>query len=211
MGSLLATLPAATHDQPWRRTPMDDPERPVMDRIRSGDQEAVVALVRRFQDELVGFFYHQCWDQTLAEELAQDVFINVWRARERWVPTARVRTWIYRIAHNRWIDQCRRDRHQISLDATMGDSGLRFSEVLQAPAITNGPDAHESQRIRVRVQQAVDALPEGQRTVFTLANHQGLKYSEIAEVLSIPEGTVKSRMHGAVRQLRDELSDLIQP
>jgi RNA polymerase sigma-70 factor (ECF subfamily) len=186
----------------------DDPELPIMERVRNGDQEAVIILVQRFQGELVGFFYHQCWNQGLAEELAQDVFVNLWRARERWQPTARVRTWLYRIAHNRWIDHCRRDRHHLSLDA-ISPEGLRLSDRLPA-ATSQGPtDADEQTRIRTRVQQAVDALPEGQRDVFILANHQGMRYAEISAVLGIPEGTVKSRMHHAVRQLRDDLGDLI--
>jgi RNA polymerase sigma-70 factor (ECF subfamily) len=137
------------------------------------------------------------------------VFVNCWRARERWEPTARVRTWLYRIAHNRWIDQCRRNHRHLSLDAETGEQGLRLSDVL--PAATSAvSDDGDNQRIRTRVQTAVESLPEGQRAVFVLANQQGLKYSEISEILHIPEGTVKSRMHSAVRQLRDELADLVE-
>lgn len=209
MGAALAMDMRLHGDRPRYSTAMDDPERILMERIRAGDQDAMVDLVRRFQDELVGFFFHLCWSQVVAEELAQDVFVNAWRARERWEPTAKVRTWLYRIAHNRWIDHCRRNRHHLSLDAETGEQGLRLSEVLPAAAISV-EDGEENQRIRSRVQIAVEALPEGQRAVFVLANQQGLKYSEISEILHIPEGTVKSRMHSAVRQLRDELADLVE-
>jgi RNA polymerase sigma-70 factor, ECF subfamily len=188
---------------------VSDPDCVVMERIRADDREAVVELVRKYQHELVGFFYHQSWDQLVAEELAQDVFVNVYRARARWVPTAKVRTWIYRIAHNLWIDHLRRHRHHhTSLDAEVGESGLRLVELIEAPAAPE-PDDGQAPRVRARIQQAVAALPEGQREVFTLANHQGMKYQDIANVLGIPEGTVKSRMHSAVRQLRDELADLV--
>ena len=83
--------------------------------------------------------------------------------------------------------------------------------MLKAP---NGedPDAvNRDETIRSRIQESLDGLPEGQREVFVLANNHGMKYQEISEVLGIPEGTVKSRMHNAVRMLRDDLQDLVEP
>ena len=194
---------------PRRGTPEDDIR--IMERIRDDDREAVAELVERYQHELVGFFYHQCWDQLLAEELAQDVFVNVYRARHRYQATAKLRTWLYRIAHNLYIDHIRRQRHgNVSLNAEIGGASLRLVDVLAAPAGAD-PDATSGSQITGRIQQAVAALPAGQRDVFVLANNQGMKYQDIAEVLGIPEGTVKSRMHSAVRFLRDELQDLIEP
>ena len=194
---------------PRRGTPEDDIR--IMERIRDDDRQAVVELVERYQHELVGFFYHQCWDQLLAEELAQDVFVNVYRARHRYQATAKLRTWLYRIAHNLYIDHIRRQRHgNVSLNAEIGGASLRLVDVLAAPASAD-PDATSEAQITGRIQQAVAALPAGQRDVFVLANNQGMKYQDIAEVLGIPEGTVKSRMHSAVRFLRDELQDLIEP
>ena len=193
------------------RRGMPDDDVRIMERIRDDDREAVVELVRRSQNELVGFFYHQGWDQLLAEELAQDVFVNVYRSRQRWQATAKVRTWIYRIAHNLWIDHCRRQRHApVSLDADRGrDGALRLVDVLPAaPAAELAEDGRDAQ-LRARIQQAVATLPDGQRDVFILANNQGMRYQEISAVLGIPEGTVKSRMHSAIRALRDELADLI--
>ena len=192
-----------------KRRMADDDVR-IMERIRDDDREAVVELVGRYQNELVGFFYHQCWDQLIAEELAQDVFVNVYRSRARYQPTAKVRTYLYRIAHNLWIDHIRRHRHhQVSLDAEVGESALRLVDVLKAPAEAEH-DTGEDDRVRTRIQLAVAALPEGQREVFVLANNHGMKYQDIAQVLSIPEGTVKSRMHAAVLFLRDELQHLVE-
>ncbi len=184
-----------------------DPDIALMERIKADDQEAVIALVERYQGELIGFFFHQCWDQLVAEELAQDVFVNVYRSRARYVPTARVRTYLYRIAHNLWIDHLRRLRRHLSLDAAFGEDGPSLGADLAAPA---AGDAGRDTRIRNRVQQALELLPTGQREVFVLANNQGLKYQEISGILGIPEGTVKSRMHHAVRALRDELGDLLE-
>lgn len=190
---------------------MSDEDIAIMERIRDDDREAVVELVRRFQNELIGFFYHQCFDPLLAEELTQDVFVNVYKSRARYQATAKVRTFLYRIAHNLWIDHLRRNRHHmVSLDAEYGGSNLRLVDVLDAPAESRADAGHDD-LLRGRIQQAVALLPEGQREVFVMANHQGMKYQEIAQILGIPEGTVKSRMHNAVRHLRDELADLVEP
>ena len=179
----------------------------VMERIRQGDEAAMVSLVRRFQNELIGFFYNQAWDHTVAEELAQDTFVNCFRARERWQPTARVRTYLYRIAHNLWIDHLRRQRKVVSLDQEDGD-GHRMHDELAAPRQAEA-DTDKGSEIRERVREALERLGPGHRDVFLMANNQGLRYQEIAQVLGIPEGTVKSRMHHAVRQLRHELADLM--
>lgn len=190
--------------------PQAQAELALMARVRDGDREAVIGIVERYQDELIGFFFHLCWDQLASEELAQDVFVRLYNARERWQPTARLRTWLYRIAHNLWIDHLRRKRSLVSLDAERGEEGLRLSDTLAAPAAPD-PDARDrDSEIRARVRSALAELPEGQREVFVLANDQGMKYHEISSVLGIPEGTVKSRMHHAVRFLRDELADLVE-
>lgn len=196
---------------------VSDPETAILERLRAGDETALDQLVQRYQRELVGFFYHLCWDQLVAEELAQDVFVNVFRARSRYSPLAKVRTYLYRIAHNLWIDHLRRRRGHLSLDAEMGEDSLRLVDCLAAPessaadGVGGAETAARAESIRTRVQAALELLPEGQREVFVLANSHGMKYQEIAGVLGIPEGTVKSRMHNAVRTLRDELADLVAP
>lgn len=191
---------------------MVDTDFSIMERLRDDHEDAATALVERYQDELVGFFYHHCWNQTLAEELAQTVFIKVYIARKRWQATASVRTYLYRIAHNAWVDHLRRQRNHVSLDKAMGSSGLRLVDTLaddsERPHIDEG--SSERATVRSRVQEAVDTLPEGQREVFMLANNHDLKYQDIGEVLDIPVGTVKSRMHAAVRTLRGLLADLVE-
>ena len=204
-----ATAPIVAPQEPQRG--MSDSDQIIMERIRDGDQQAVADLVRRFQHELLGFFYHQCWDQLVAEELAQDVFVNVYRSRTRYQPTAKVRTYLYRIAHNLWIDHLRRQKHHMSIDAEMGERSLKLADILKAPGSPDPEEESRDKEIRTRLQESLEGLPEGQREVFVLANNHGMKYQDIAEVLGIPEGTVKSRMHNAVRALRDDLQDLIEP
>ncbi len=207
--AMLATAPIVAPQEPQRG--MSDSDQIIMERIRDGDQQAVADLVRRFQHELLGFFYHQCWDQLVAEELAQDVFVNVYRSRARYQPTAKVRTYLYRIAHNLWIDHIRRQKHHMSIDAEMGERSLKLADILKAPGSPDPEEETRDNEIRTRLQESLEGLPEGQREVFVLANNHGMKYQDIAEVLGIPEGTVKSRMHNAVRALRDDLQDLIEP
>ena len=177
-----------------------------MAQVRDGSEAALEALVGHFQQEFLGFFYHLCFNQLVAEELAQDVFVNAWKARARWVPTATVRTWLYRIAHNRWVDYLRTRRTLTSLDAGNEDED-RLSDRLAAP---DQRPAGQDAVIGERIAAALDLLPPGQREVFVLANNHGLRYHEIGEILGIPEGTVKSRMHHAVRALREELADLVE-
>lgn len=179
----------------------------IMEAIRDGEIDAIEELVCRYQDELVGYFYHHCWDQNTAEDLASTVFIKIFKARERYQATAKVRTYLYRIAHNAWVDHLRRKKNHLSLEAEMGSGGLRLVDTMSEDL---DPEREERQdMIRQRVQDAVEQLPDGQREVFVLANHQGMKYQEIGEVLDIPEGTVKSRMHAAMRNLRKLLADLV--
>lgn len=216
MGAALRMVPPQEHVRRMdaaaslAQDPQAQAELALMARVRDGDREAVIGIVERYQNELIGFFYHLSWDQLTAEELAQDVFVRLYNARERWQPTARLRTWLYRIAHNLWIDHLRRRRSLVSLDAERGDEGMRLSDTIAArPDID--PDARErDDEIRSRVRAALAELPDGQREVFILANDQGLKYHDISAILGIPEGTVKSRMHHAVRFLRDELADLVE-
>jgi RNA polymerase sigma-70 factor (ECF subfamily) len=109
-----------------------------------------------------------------------------------------------------WIDHIRRQKHHVSIDAEMGERSLKLSDVLNAPAAPDPEDDARNAQIRTRLQDSLEALPEGQREVFVLANNHGMKYQEISAVLGIPEGTVKSRMHNAVRALRDDLQDLVE-
>ncbi len=198
---------------------MTESDTQLMERMRDDEESdaALTVLVERYQDELVGFFYNRCWDQAQAEDLAQTVFIKIFQARERYTDSAKVRTYLYRIAHNAWVDYVRRQRrrHAISIDAefssskSRGGSGSRLRDNLAAPDVRED-DPAQNALIRERIQEAVEALPEKQRMVFTMANNQSLKYQEISEILDVPEGTIKSRMHAAVRTLRTTLHDLLE-
>ena len=192
---------------------MTDLDSQLMERFRDGDDEAFPLLVDRFQKPLINFFFRLTWDRFAAEDYAQEVFARLIRHRHSYRPIAKLSTYVFRIAKNYWIDRVRARAaapEMSSLDTTIyQDDGraITLGETVEgkAPQPTVELDRKD---IRERVKQAVSRLPEEQRLVFVLSENQGLKYADIAEVLEIPVGTVKSRMHAAVGRLREMLKDV---
>src|SRR5690606_29106384 len=130
-----------------------------------------------------------------------EVFVRVYRARERYTPDAALSTFIFRIAKNYWIDVYRSRRvrpDERSLDqAGQEDEDETMAESVPSPAV--GPvDAVVDFEDQERLRAALARLPEIQRSVLALAGGQGMKYEQVAAVLGIPVGTVKSRVHAAV-------------
>lgn len=174
--------------------------------FKAGDTGAFEKLVLRHQIGLFNFFMRMSNKRDLAEDLTQDVFFRVYLHADTYESTAKFTTYLYRIARNCWIDHIRRLKRRgrpKSLDEeTAEDLSLRST----LPAATEPPSARMEREEQGRViEEALAGLPEEQRMVFILSEMEGLKYAEIAEALEIPVGTVKSRMHVAVRRLRDQL------
>lgn len=195
------------------RMPMDRmildrmPDEELMLSAGRGRVEAFEALVGRYEAALVRYFYRCTWDRARAEDLAQEVFVKLFTHSRDYAPTAKFTTYLYRVAHNLWVDDFRRRRHergQVSLEAEdAGGTSLR--EVVVGPGEDDPRDSARKEEIVEAVIEAVESLSEGQRAVFVLAEVEGMKYAEVAGILGIPEGTVKSRMHAAVARLRERL------
>jgi RNA polymerase sigma-70 factor (ECF subfamily) len=185
----------------------------LMERYRDGDEDAFRKLVERFQKPLINFFFRLTWDRYLAEDYAQEVFARLVRARASYHRSAKFTTYMFRIAKNYWIDRYRSKAsapHVASLEAGIGGQDgrpLTLRDTVEG-TLADPEEMLDRKVIRRRVEEAVKRLPEEQRLVFVLSENQGLKYADIAEVMEIPVGTVKSRMHAAVRRLRDLLKDL---
>ena len=165
-----------------------------------GDEEAFDELVGRHQVALVNFFHKMLWNHHAAEDLAQEVLVKLYTCRERYEPRAKFTTFLYRIARNCAVDflrKTRRERGVLSLDAHSDDA---IAHEQAGPAET--ADRNEQ---TAAVRAAIEALPEDHRLVLVLSEVQGLKYAQISEVLGVPVGTVKSRMHNAIKKLRDRL------
>jgi RNA polymerase sigma-70 factor, ECF subfamily len=183
----------------------------LMAEFREGHEEAFGELVERHQRGLVSFLFRLVWDRDLAEDLAQETFVNLYTRGREYEPRAKFTTYLYQIARNCWIDHLRRSRHRrgmVSLDA-QDDDGRGLAEMLAA----RGDDARVAggrQDLAESVAQAVDGLPEQHRVVVVLSEVQGLTYAEIGEILGIPVGTVKSRMFHAVQRLRERLARVLK-
>lgn len=168
-------------------------------------------LVRRYEKELFGYLRHYLGNAEMAEDVFQQTFLQVHLKCGQFEPGRKVRPWLYTIAVNQAIDFQRRNRrHRMgSLDrAVMGnveEGAGALIDVLGGPEI--GPAvAAESAEQHDELRRAVDALPEMSRQVVMLIYFQGLKYREAAEILGLPVGTVKSRLHAAMQKLSETIS-----
>jgi RNA polymerase sigma-70 factor (ECF subfamily) len=176
-----------------------------------GDRPAFEELVRRYEKELYGYLRNYLGDADLAEDVFQQTFLQVHLKCEQFEPQRKLRPWLYAVATNQAIDLRRRNgRHRMaSLDRRMGagaegEAGP-FAELFDSPE--RGPAAEtESCEQRDEIRRLVDELPEPTRQVVILVYFQGLKYREAADVLGIPVGTVKSRLHAAIQKLGEALT-----
>jgi RNA polymerase sigma-70 factor (ECF subfamily) len=176
-----------------------------------GDRRAFNALVHRYERELFGYLRHYLGDADMAEDVFQQTFLQVHLKCDQFEPGRKVRPWLYTVATNQAIDYQRRNRRHrmVSLDrrgtrSSDEDAGALI-ELLDNPEpdpVQRAETAEEHDEVR----QAVEELPEPTQQVVRLVYFQGLKYREAAEVLSIPVGTVKSRLHAAIHRLGDTLT-----
>lgn len=179
-------------------------------RYREGDAQAFKQLVDVYRDRMVQFFFRLCWDRDRAEDLAQDLFLKLLLGSKRYRPEGKMVTFVYRVATNLWIDHYRamRPRPRFhSIDQVMlpgGETGRTFdhpgNEATPAEKLADGEE-------RAQLRHALESLTEPHRLVFELAVYQERPYGEISDLLGIPVGTVKSRMHNSVNALKQLLGD----
>ncbi len=181
----------------------------LMERLGRGDESALAELYARWAKPLLNFLYRMCRDRTLAEDLLQGVFLRVWRAAPRYRPLAKFSTWLFQIARNHWLNEREKIMRRIrpvSLDSTGRHAdGARRGDMVAGDSV-RPEEAALDRELGERIDDAAAGLPEKLRAVWILGAAQGLPYSEVAAILDIPVGTVKSRMFQAVRKLRVELA-----
>ena len=177
-----------------------------------GDRKAFEELVHRYERELYNYLRHYLGDAQMAEDAFQAAFLQVHLKCEQFEPGRRVRPWLYTVATNQAIDAQRRNRRHrmVSLSQRSRRSG-KEEDVGALVELLDGDDPNPADRLesdeqRQFVRAAVERLPLALRQVLLLVYYQGLKYREAAEVLSIPVGTVKSRLHAAIRRLEQSLT-----
>lgn len=180
----------------------------LLERFRRRQEEAFGVLVRRYERELYGYLRRYLGDASLAEDVFQNTFLQLYVKSGQYEPGRPVRPWLYTIATHQAIDALRRNgRHQaVSLDLTRTEPGEGELAGLMDLLESRGPHPLEAASAQERAEQVragVDRLPEFLRQVLLLAYYQGLKYREIADILDIPVGTVKSRLHAALVKLQE--------
>ena len=180
-------------------------------RFGEGDPRAFEELMRRYQRPIYNFILRSVRDPEQASELVQETFLRVVQRSGDFLGGSKVSTWMYTIARNLCIDNSRKmvfRRHR-SLDAPMGsDEGEGRSMLDTVAATTAGADREAiGTDIKARLVAAVDELPDEQREVFLLRELQNLAFKDIAEIIGVPENTVKSRMRYALEKLRLELDE----
>ena len=181
---------------------------------KAGDEQSFELLLRKYRTPLVNFLYRMVRNTAVAEDLAQEVFLRVYRARQEYAPSAKFTTWMFRIATNLALNSVRDNRHrqmEISMDQSV-DTGEDEQRALEVP--DRAPSAEQELVARCRselIMKAIHALPEKQRAAVLLHKYQELDYDEIARVLECSESALKSLLFRAYETLRVQLAPLVSP
>ena len=179
---------------------------------RRGEESAYRELIRRYQRPVFSLIYRMVRDRELAEDLAQETFIKVLNAVDSYRPEFKFSSWIFKIANNAAIDHLRRrELDTLSLD---GSPHAETPDAIEATALQIGDnqetplEAVEARELGKSIEAAIDALRPEYRSCILLRHVEGRPYEEIAEILNLPLGTVKTYIHRARNELRDALGHL---
>jgi len=184
-----------------------DPDRELVASWRKGETDAFASLVRRHQRRVFGLLLRMLGNREEAEDAAQDTFLNLHRHGHRFRHESRFSTFVYRVAVNAALNR-RRSLGRRRAHAEAFNDARSFGHLV--PAAELDPErALAGDELRSRIGRELLTLPEALRAPVVLFDVEGLSYSEIAEVLQVAEGTVKSRIHRARQALRSRLSDLV--
>lgn len=180
---------------------------------RGGDEAAFEMLHRRHEKHLLNFFYRVVMNAVEAENLCQETFFRIVRAKKKYEATAKFKTWLFQIALNLCRDRLRRMKHRshISLNtqaSSQNDADIELHELISDPS--SDLEKHmETEELGALVQGAITSLPEDEHLVVVLKEYQGTKFSEIANIMNCPIGTIKSLNHRAHKKLRKILAKYI--
>jgi RNA polymerase sigma-70 factor (ECF subfamily) len=169
----------------------------IVRRAQRGDQRAFVQLVRHYDDGLRALAYRLLGDRDRMDDALQEAYVNAFRALPRFRGEAELGTWLYRIAYNACLDELRRTRTVVPLDSVRERAD---------------PSSPPDERVAARgdLGAALDALQPEDRAAVLLVDAQGFDYRSAAEILSVPEGTVASRLNRARAALRRHLDDRLE-
>src|ERR1700733_3377104 len=180
----------------------------LMLRVRDGDEECFRVLLEKYRNPVMRFVYRMVQDRAISEELAQEVFLRVYRSRATYEPTARFTTWLFRIATHlaiNWLRDGRNERGQQRLDDD-GDGDMAVREVAD-----RRPTVEQRMVDQTRLQEVRDAiavLPEKQRAAVLMHKYEEMEYAQIAQILECSESAVKSLLFRAYESLRARLGHM---
>jgi RNA polymerase sigma-70 factor (ECF subfamily) len=186
----------------------NDSDVALMLRVKDGDEDALRELIERYQRPVINVIYRAIGDAWEAEDLAQRVFVQVYRSASRYKPTAKFTTWLFTITRNTILNEHRRRaRHAAeSLEALEQPADTEDAGVQLADARATDPARAAAEReLQERIRAAIQRLPEAQRTAVILCRFEGLAYEEIAAVLGCSVSAVKSLLHRARQTLKEDL------
>jgi RNA polymerase sigma-70 factor (ECF subfamily) len=183
----------------------------VMLRVAAGDDSAFNYLVEKYRRPMISFMYRMTHNQAVAEELAQEVFLRVYRSRLSYAASAKFTTWLYRIATNLSVNHARDTKYErpeniVNIDEPDDDTGMTVD------VADGGLNAEQNILRRERlaaIRQQVESLPERQRMAVLMHKYQDMDYKQIAEVLKLSESATKSLLFRAYETLRETLKEFI--
>ena len=183
----------------------------VMLRVAAGDDGAFDYLVEKFRRPMVSFMYRMTRNQGIAEELAQEVFLRVYRSRQTYAASAKFTTWLYRIATNLAVNHARdtkyeRPENTVNIDEPDTETGLTVDV---ADRSLNAEQVILRRERLAAIRKHVEALPERQQAAVLMHKYQEMDYKQIAEVLNLSESATKSLLFRAYETLREKLREFI--
>jgi RNA polymerase sigma-70 factor (ECF subfamily) len=208
-GVLEGVMPQSVAQGSQRFPEMEDSA--IMLELRAGNMSGFDFLIQKYRRPIVNFMYRMVHNQAVAEELAQEVFLRVYRSRETYRAEARFSTWLYRIATNLGVNYARDTRHErtastIYLDETDSETGTTPDVADSTP----GAEAGLLRRERLNaIRQHVLALPERQRMAVLMHKYEGMDYKQIGDVLKLSESATKSLLFRAYQTLREKLKEFV--
>ena len=196
-----------TAEAGWR----SDPDVQLMQKTRRGDSAAFRELFTKYSDALVNFAYRFVGSRERAEELTQEAFLQIYRARDRYEAKARFTTFLYRVVTNLCLNELRRFDYQGKTEPLEGHPNAdgEASRELPDERLPGIEDHLAGVETGARIQQVLDTLPPNQKSALLLSRVEGLSYQEVADCLQTTESAVKSLIFRATQTLREQLADLL--
>ena len=189
-----------------------DPDAALMLRVREGDRDAFAALVDKYKQPVMNLVYRTLRDATEAEDLAQHVFLQVFKSAHRYEVAAKFSTWIFTIARNLCLNEIRRrSRHPAdSMDGGREGDEEHPARQLEDARNFSPPDTLLQRELETKVDEAVNSLPEKQRTALLLCRQEDASYEDIAKVLGCSVSATKSLIHRARETLKEQLKPYLK-